>query len=95
MARYQFSRPAQRSSEIQKEQNKLKKKRDDIPAPVKVRPIQRGLEKQEMFTGRGTGLYEYRGIPGDEKGTSQGPNMKESQGTNMYVRGLKKAEKET
>ena len=94
MIRYQISRPAQRSSEIQKRQEELKKKRDDIPNPVKVRPIQRGIEQQEMFTGKGTGRYEYYGIPGDEKGTSQGPNLKESQDTDLFKKEPQKQKKE-
>ena len=65
----------------QRYQNRRKKRLDETEDAVKVKPIQRGVEKQEMFTGKGTGRYEYRGVPGDEKGTSQGPNLKEHRRT--------------
>ena len=61
----------------QRYQNRLKKRLDKAKDAVKVKPIQRGVEEQEMFSGEGTGRFEYRGVPGDEKGTSQGPNLKE------------------
>jgi len=62
----------------QRHYNRKKKRLDEAKDAVKVKPIQRGIEEQEMFTGKGKGRFEYQGIPGDEKGTSQGPNLKES-----------------
>ena len=45
----------------------------------KEEDLDSGIEKTELFSGKGTGKFEFRGIPGDEKGTSQGPNYKETQ----------------
>ena len=65
------------STPVQRYQQELKKRLDKAKDAVKVKPIQRGIEEQEMFTGEGTGKFGYRGVPGDEKGTTQGPNLKE------------------
>lgn len=67
-----FKTPAQKKiEENTKRTTKLKKAQ-------KVKPVQKGIEKQDLFSGKGTGKFEFRGIPGDEKGTSQGPNYKET-----------------
>ena len=44
----------------------------------KVKPVQKGIEETELLSGKGTGKFEFRGVPGDEKGTYQGPNYKET-----------------
>ena len=61
----------------QRYQNRQKKRLDKAKDAVKVKPIQRGVEEQEMFSDEGTGRFEYRGVLGNEKGTSQGPNLEE------------------
>jgi hypothetical protein len=68
-----FKTPAQKNIEKNtKRTTKLKKAQ-------KVKPVQKGIEETELFSEKGTGKFEFRGIPGDEKGTSQGPNYKEKQ----------------